>query len=114
MSVDVCIICGKAQCECGPKKKAKPKRKKPSPSKAAQPAPEQKKQPQTIRPEVRRKVAARPARDTDNLVENKARNRAEESQLFWTAMRNLVNHGMVHEISVKRALDVYPSIPEGL
>lgn len=117
---DPCIFCGMDPCECAPKKaaKPKPKRKKSPPPSVAPPtqaAQKQDTQPQhRVKTEAKKKAAARPERDASNLVSAEARNRKEESELFWSAMRNLVNESMVHEISVKRALDVYPSIPKGL
>lgn len=116
---DPCIFCGMDPCECAPKKakKPKPKRKKsPPPLATTQEEAATKARPSkpAAKPEVKKKAVARPERDERNLVSNEARNRQAESESFWGAMRNLVNEGMVHEISVKRALDAYPSIPKGL
>lgn len=117
---DACIFCGQVPCECAeakPKKKAKPKRRKsPPPSGASEPSTEQHEEEPShrVKPEHKQKTSARPERDEGKLIDAAKRNRSIEAENFWIAMRNLFNEGMVHEISVKRSLNAYPSIPEGI
>lgn len=113
-ALENCIFCGPGECQCITKKKpAKPRPKKkaaPSPpSGDAVPAE------RLARPEpTARKSTARPDRDKANLISNDRTKRSEEAAEFWRAMTVLFNEDMLHEISVRRSLDAYPSIPGGL
>lgn len=116
-SSDSCIFCGPGECTCIKKKKPRPTKKKPT--KKVQSSPPDGAATKTVerlaKPErtAARKAAARPERDQSNLIDTERSRRSEEAEMFWSAMKNLVNQGMVHPISVKRSLDSYPSIPGG-
>lgn len=114
-SSDTCIFCGPGQCECiTKKKKPKPKKKPVRKTESSPPAGADNKPAERLaKPERKSKSTARPPR-TGALISTERHRRSEDAEIFWDAMKNLVNEGMVHEISVKRSLDVYPNIPGGL
>lgn len=119
-SSDTCIFCGPGECQCIAKKKrpAKPRPKKKSgsspPIGGKAPASKPKPAARLDKPEHKPKGTARPERDQQNLVSTERHKRSEEASDFWAAMTVLFNEGMLHEISVRRSLDAYPSIPGGL
>lgn len=118
MSMDACMFCGAAPCECpGRKKKAKPK------------GPAKKKAPATTSTKPAAKPAARPAQNVEppkkkaappvsqrnkikpQSVTRGGRETDSENEEFWRAVRVLAAEDMLHPSEMQRVLTTYPRRP---
>ena len=120
MSMDACMFCGAAPCECpGRKKKAKPKapaRQKAPAAKPVEPA-------QAARPMARpvqnveppKKKAVPPVSQRNKIKPQSAprssRETDSENEEFWQAIRTLVAEDMLHPSEMQRVLAAYPRRP---
>lgn len=114
MSVDACMFCGAAPCECpGRKKKAKPKgpaKKKAPVTTSTKPAA---KPVQNVEP--RKKKAAPPVSQRNKIKPQSAPRSSQttdsDNEEFWQAVRALVAEDMLHPSEMQRVLTTYPRRP---
>lgn len=106
-SDDVCMFCGAAPCECGGKKKAKPKAKAAPKKRLVTPTTEAQAGP-------RKKMAAPPVKERNKVKvasASKPGRSKEGDQEFWDAVRNLVAEDMLPPEEMQRVLSAYPRRP---
>ena len=114
MSMDACMFCGAAPCECpGRKKKAKPKgpaKKKAPATTGTKPAARP-----TQNVEPPKKKAAPPVSQRNKIkpqaVPRSGRETGLENEEFWQAVRTLVAEDMLHPSEMQRVLTAYPRRP---